>query len=139
MYVTARDGGSITEVDTKTMTVLRTFTVGGRPHGLAISPDGQTLYVADNSGGRVLAVSTSTGTTSNSVSLPGAFGIAISPDGSTLFATTDDGHVAVITASSLAITRNYSTGYQARQIIVSSDGQTAWAADEGGWVDIIPK
>jgi DNA-binding beta-propeller fold protein YncE len=139
MYVTARDGGSITEVDTKTMTVLRTFTVGGRPHGLTISPDGQTLYVADNSGGRVLSVSTSAGTTSNSVSLPGAFGIAISPDGSTLFATTDDGHVAVITASSLAITRNYSTGYQARQIIVSSDGQTAWAADEGGWVDIIPK
>jgi YVTN family beta-propeller protein len=139
MYVTARDGATITEVDTKTLTVLRTFSVGGRPHGLTISPDGQTLYAADNSQGRVLAVNTTSGLVTNTVSIPGAFGIAISPDGSTLFVTTDNGKAAVITASTLTVTKLMETGNQARQVIVAPDGATAWAADEGGWVDIIKK
>lgn len=137
MYVTSRDGGTITEVDTKTMKVSRTFSVGGRPHGLVISPDGQTLYAADNSLGRVVSVSTTSGGINGSVSLAGAFGIAISPDGSTLFVTTDGSRAAVITASTLTVTKFYDTGSQGRQVVAEPDGTSALSANEGGWVDII--
>jgi DNA-binding beta-propeller fold protein YncE len=137
MYVSSRDGGAVTEVDARTMTKLRTFNVGGRPHGLVISPDGSTLYAADNGQGRVIAISVSTGLVTNSVALPGAFGIAISPDGSTLFVTTDGSRGAVITASSLAVTQLYETGGNGRQVVAAPDGASAWDANEGGWVDII--
>lgn len=137
MYVSSRDGGIVTEVDAHSMTVRRTFSVGGRPHGLAISPDGATLYVADNSNGRVVALSTSSGAVTGSVGLAGAFGIAISPDGSTLYVTTDGSREAVIATSTLAITRLYDSTNRGRQVVAAPDGASAWAANEGGWVDII--
>ena len=139
MYVTSRDAGTVTEVDARTMATLRTFNVGGRPHGLVISPDGSTLYAADNAQGRVEAISISSGTVTNSVSLPGAFGIAISPDGSTLYVTTDGSRGAVITAASLTITQLYDTGGNGRQVVSAPDGATAYDANEGGWVDIIKR
>lgn len=137
MYVSSRDGGIVTEVDAHSMTVRHTFSVNGRPHGLAISPDGATLYAADNSLGRVIAISTSTGAITGSVALPGAFGIAISADGSTLFVTTDGAREAVITASTLAITRLYDSTGNGRQVVAAPDGSIGWAANQGGWVDII--
>lgn len=137
MYVTARDGGTVTEIDTKTMTVMRTFNIGGRPHGLVISPDGSTLYAADNAEGKVKAISTTTGAITGTVAVSGAFGIAISPDGSTLYVTTDNAQAAVIATSSLTVSRLYDTAARGRQIVTSPDGATAWAANEGGWVDII--
>lgn len=137
MYVSSRDGGTVTEVDAHAMTVRRTFTVNGRPHGLVISPDGATLYAADNSLGRVIAISTSTGTVTGTVALGGAFGIAISPDGSTLYVTTDNARAAVIATSTMAITKLYDTGANGRQVVAAPDGATGWSANEGGWVDII--
>ena len=139
MYVSARDGGTITEVNMRNMAVLHTYGILGRPHGVAISPDGQTLYVADNTQGQVKAVSTSSGAVIASVALPGSFGIAISPDGTTLYVTTDNAQIAVITASTLTIAKRYDTLRNARQIIVSPDGATAWAASEGGWIDVVTK
>lgn len=139
MYVTARDGGSVTEIDTKTLTVRRTFNVGGRPHGLVISPDGSTLYAADNSDGSVKAINTTTGVVTASVAVPGAFGIAISPDGSTLYVTTDYSRAAIIAASTLTIARYYDTSSRGRQIVAAPDGATAYDANEGGWVDIIQR
>jgi YVTN family beta-propeller protein len=139
MYVTSRDGSSVTEVDTKTMAVRRTFAVNGRPHGLAISPDFTTLYVADNFDGRVKVVDVATGTVTTSVGIPGAFGIAISPDGGALFVTTDFGPVAVVDAHTMALTKLLQTDGDGRQVIVHPDGTKAYAADESGWVDVIPR
>jgi DNA-binding beta-propeller fold protein YncE len=137
MYVTSRDGGTVTEVDTKTLTVKRVFSIDGRPHGLAISPNGQTLYAADNSLGRIVALSTASGAITGTLRLPGAFGIAISPDGSTLYATTDGARGAAIDAASLTVTKFYDLGDDGRQLVVEPDGASALSANTGGWVDII--
>jgi YVTN family beta-propeller protein len=139
MYVTSRDGGSVTEVDMKTMAVLRTFNIGGRPHGLTISPDGRTLYAADIAEGKVKAIDVTSGTVTAFVALEGAFGIAISPDGTTLYVTAGGGKVAVLTAASLAITKTLDTNGSPRQVVIAPDGATAFSANEGGWVDIIPR
>lgn len=137
MYVTSRDGGSVTEVDTKTMTVRRDFNVGGRPHGLVITQDGTTLYAADNTEGKVKVIDIASGTVTASVALAGAFGIAISPDDNTLYVTTDVGPIAVIDAHTLTVSKRIDTDREARQIMSSPDGSVAWAADEGGWVDVV--
>lgn len=139
MYVTSRDGGSVTEVDMKTFSVLRKFNIGGRPHGIVISGDQQTLYVADNWDGQVKKVDIASGTVTGFADLGGAFGIAISPSATTLYVTTDYGQAAVLDLPSLTITKALDTDGRARQLVVAPDGNTAWAANDNGWVDIIPR
>ena len=138
MYVSSRNGGSISEVDTKTGNVLRAFNVGGRPHGLAISPDGARLYVADNAGDRVRLVSTADGSIIDDVLLNGAFGIAISPDGATVYVTTDDNRIAVINTATRTITKNYGASCEARQIVTGADGSNAFAAC-GSEIDVVAR
>jgi DNA-binding beta-propeller fold protein YncE len=137
MYVTSRDGGTITEVDMKTNTESRVFTIGGRPHGLAITPDNLTLFAADVEEGVVKVVDIATGAIVTSIPLPYAFEIAISADGRTAYATTDDGYMAVIDVASRTVTKRADTGYQARQIVIDPAGDKAWAANLGGWIDLI--
>ena len=136
MYVTAREGGSITEVDMRTGGVLRTIGVTGRPHGIAIAPNGSTLYVADDRG-EILFVDRVSGATTRRISAAGAFGIAITPDGNTLYVTTNPGDILVVDVASAAITKQVGTGGQPRQILVLPDGNSALAANLGGWIDLV--
>ena len=139
MYVSARDGGSITEVETRNDSVTRTFTVSGRPHGLAITPDGTTLLAADNSGGAVHFISTSTGNETGAVTLAGSFGIAISPNGATAFVTTDGGTIGVVDVATKTLTKAPATGGQARQIVADPSNDKAYAANGSGWIDLVRK
>lgn len=139
MYVTARDGASVSEIDMRTGSVLRTLTVGGRPHGIAIAPDGSTLYVADDSGGEILFVNRVTGAITRRVTASGAFGVAIAPDGNTLYVTTNPGYILVVDVASATISKQEPTMGQPRQIIVTPDGNTALAANMGGWVDMVTR
>src|SRR5439155_927167 len=47
VYIATRDGGSVLEVNQLTMTVLRTFVLGGRPQGMAVATNRTELYVAN--------------------------------------------------------------------------------------------
>jgi YVTN family beta-propeller protein len=47
--------GTVTIVDLAAGRKLRSFSLGGAPEGIALSPDGRTLWVADNEGARVQA------------------------------------------------------------------------------------
>ena len=139
MYVPAREGGVITEINMRTGSALRGLMVGGRPHGIAMAPNGSTLYVADDSGDRVLFVDRVSGAIAQSIPVAGAFGIAISPDGNTLFVTTNPGQIVVIDIPSVAVRKRESTEGQPRQILVLPDGNTALAANLGGWIDMITR
>jgi YVTN family beta-propeller protein len=136
MYVTARDGGSITEVNMRTGSAVRTIGVTGRPHGIAISPNGSTLYVADDRG-EILFVDRVSGATTRRITAGGAFGMAIAPDGNTLYVTTNPGYILVVDVASATITKQVSTEGEPRQILVMPDGNSALAANLGGWVDLV--
>src|SRR5256884_6624859 len=45
-YVSNEDDGTVTVIETQRLTALATVTVGKRPRGLVLSPDGASLYVA---------------------------------------------------------------------------------------------
>ena len=135
MYVTARDGGSITEADLRTGTVVRTIGVTGRPHGIAIAPNGSTLFVANE--GEILFVDRGSGVTTRRVTAAGAFGVAIAPDGNTLYVTTNPGQILVVDIASATVTKHIETEGQPRQILVLPDGNSALAANLGGWVDLV--
>jgi YVTN family beta-propeller protein len=139
MYVSARNGGAIFEIDMRTGNVLRTLAVSGRPHGVAMTPNGTTLFVADDSNGEILVINRATGSTAQRLSASGAFGMAVSPDGNTVYVTTNDGYIVVVDVPSTTITKRYWAGGEPRQIVVSPDGNTAMAANLGGWIDVVTR
>lgn len=54
LYASSFTTGTISEIDLASGSVARDFIVGGEPQGIAVSPDGTELYVADEAGtGRI--------------------------------------------------------------------------------------
>ncbi len=84
VYVGNENPGSISVINTATNTVATTFPVGG-VYGLAVSPDGNLLYVT-MAGGQVIVINTVSYTVLNTIPIgdfPGQ--IVISPDGKTAY------------------------------------------------------
>ena len=55
-YVPNEKSGTISVIDTDGDTVVRTIATGGKPRGIAISPDGKTVYVSEQTGSVLLVV-----------------------------------------------------------------------------------
>jgi YVTN family beta-propeller protein len=100
-YITGGDG--ITVIDTATNTVVRTIPLPS--FGVAVSPDGSRVYVANGAQGGISMIDTATNTVTATIprvepfSDPNPLGIAISPDGSTVYA----GNVVIDTATNTVI------------------------------------
>jgi hyaluronoglucosaminidase len=50
-YVASFDEGTVSPISTATNKALTPITVGDGPQGIAITPDGKTVYVVNNNGG----------------------------------------------------------------------------------------
>ena len=139
LYVATRDAGSVLEVNWRTMTVERTFTLGGRTQGMAISPDRSELYVADEVGNALQVVNLSTGATAATVPLEsGGEGLSLSADGQKLYVgLVFAGKVVVIDRATRAITNTVVTGGMPREIAADPATQRVLVANQDGWVDII--
>ena len=61
LYVSTFTGGSAVEIDTRTMTVARTFVTGGLAQEVVVSLDGTELFVADQTLQKVDVFSLGTG------------------------------------------------------------------------------
>ncbi len=78
----------ITVINTSTNTIISDFTLGNyiTPTGIALSPDGSKLYVANGTNNDILVVNTTThGIIADILIGYNPFGIALSPDGSRLY------------------------------------------------------
>jgi len=58
VYVSNNGDNTVSEIDPSTNTVVATIHVGSGPEGVAVTPDGTRLYVA-NDGGEVWVIDTS--------------------------------------------------------------------------------
>ncbi|MGD9619608.1 MAG: YncE family protein [Mycolicibacterium sp.] len=77
-----------------TNTVTATISIEGNPWGVAVSPDGATVYVANSSAlAEVVAIDAATNEVIGTFPLSTdseSVGVALSPDGATLYATDYD-------------------------------------------------
>jgi DNA-binding beta-propeller fold protein YncE len=149
LYASSFTTGTITEIDLAAKSVARLFFVGGEPQGIAVSPDGTELYVADEAGrgeidiydivGDTLEVSIPSGATS---SLGGPFGLALSPDGTKVYvgviSTEGPGLIQVIDTRTRTIERTInSCGAMPRRIAFGFSGGLAVIADETGCANFV--
>ena len=130
-------GGTVTEVNTATDAVTRSYTPGGRPKDLVVSPGDSILYVA-NEGGWVDVWSIVTWSRRDSIPVPGAFGLALTPDAKQLWVSSaNSGTVTVIDCATRAVRKRIPTFGVPRHIVITADGTTAVVANEAGYVQFI--
>ena len=131
---------SIQVIDTATQSVVQTLVTGNvDPQGMVFSPNGSTLYVANNRTGTntvsvysVNAISgmlTQTGTIAAGTQ-PRA--LAISPDGSTLYVVNQTGNnVSVVSTATNAITATFAVGSQPISIAINAAGTRLYVGNAG--------
>lgn len=149
LYASSFTSGTVSEIDLASGAVARTFFVAGEPQGLAVSPDGTEMYVADESGtGSIniynlaeatLELSIPSGATSGS---GGPFGLAISPDGAAVYAGVITGEgpglIQVIDVATRTIAHTLtSCGGIPRRIAFGYSGGLAVIPDETGCANFV--
>jgi YVTN family beta-propeller protein len=105
---------------------------GGGPNGVAVSPDGSTVYVANFIDGTVSVIATATDTVTATIPVgSGPLGVAVTPDGSTVYVTNfQDNTVSVIATASNTVTATIPLGNNPFGVAVTPDGSTVYVANE---------
>lgn len=177
--------GTVSEIDIRTMRVIRTFKVGlgpahiafspdhsrayvtnfrssdlsvidmatGRtqtvtfpdqgcfePHGIDISEDGRTLYVACGGGAWIYTLDARTLKPGKAViTAPGAFGVAVDAPRREVWVTNQTSNsVSVVSQDTLKVVATIAVGKGPALLVASPDGRTIYVADQlGNTVSVI--
>lgn len=130
LYVTSRDAGRVTAVSTATFSATRTYDIGGMPQRIAVSPDGSTLYVANEVSG-LDVVDVETGEFESIDFGTAGYGLGMTPDGAHLYVLlAQAGAVVVLDRESLEPVTTLETGGIPRNVTFDAAGETAIIATE---------
>lgn len=137
LYAAGWKAGVVAEIDVPAMRVLRTFQLGGIVQEVAVTADGQSLYVA-NEAGWLDVLHLPTGKKCGTVKLgTAALGLALSADDSdVVVGLLHAGTVLVLDRRTLEVRHTIATGGVPR-LIASHPKWPVLVANESGWVDFI--
>ncbi len=129
-------GGEIVCIDTTSNSVMYHVTVGQNPFGVAVTPDGKKVYVANQNSGNVSVVDT--GTKQVIATIQTDFSpvrVAITPDGKRALVTNkgsgNGGSVSVIDTMTNSVIGTLPMGKDPIGISISRDGKMAYVANSG--------
>ncbi|WP_235780763.1 bifunctional YncE family protein/alkaline phosphatase family protein [Sinomonas notoginsengisoli] len=128
------DGGKLTE---GAPLAFPTKTPDGKalnlyPAGLAVTPDGRRLVVADQLGNAVSVVDTATGEVQTAPAGSKPFAVALSPNGKTAYVTNQgasDVSVVDVSGAQPAVVRTFGVGLHPNKATISSDGSRLYVAN----------
>ncbi len=120
-YIPNRAGDDVSVVDLQTNTVISHIGVGYGPSGVAVSPDGDTVYVTSRENG-ISIINAATNTLIRSIPVfPDT--IAVSPDGKNLYGVSrDEGTLISLDITSGAILDEIEVGPAPHGITVNNEG-----------------
>ena len=136
-YTANIPAGTVTVIDLAAGRKLRDIEVGGKPEGIALTPDGRTLWVGDLEGARVQAYDTKSFERLAEVKTPPVpIRVAASPDGKWIVTSNlGNGSLAIIDARTRKLVREIpvSGSQEAGQVTIlfSRDGSRIYAAETG--------
>jgi YVTN family beta-propeller protein len=142
LYASTHEGGTIIEFNLRTRAVARTFTVGGTPQKLALSADGNELYIA-NQAGYVQFWDLVGGTQiGGNLALPGSAGYGMARRASTgqLYVTSayfGAGNIHVVNPVTRTLVKTIVAGGSTRHVVFNASGTIGLVPNEGGWVDFL--
>jgi YVTN family beta-propeller protein len=125
----------VLDTTTSPPTVTATITVGVHPGGIAITPDGSKVYVANFGGGSagwVSVISTASNTVTKSITSPFLDPnlIAITPDGTKAYVSDFSSYfVRVIDTSTDTVTASAPAGLEPQGVAVTPDGKHVYFAN----------
>ncbi len=113
--------------DLTAQTVIATVPVGVGPLGVAVTPDGTRVYVAESGSGTMSVISTATNTVMPAPALTGITGadqVAISPDGTRAYVTDESssGKVFVVDTGTNTVLTSLAVGNDPKGLAISPDG-----------------
>jgi YVTN family beta-propeller protein len=131
-------GSSVVSIDLSTRAVSAPIAVGNAPIALAISNDGQTVWVANSYSGSVTPIDASTRTPGTPIAVDGApDALAVSPDNQTVYVADESSSVAkgnnVTPISTSGDTASTAIAVQAAPsgLAITPDGATLWVVCSG--------
>lgn len=128
LYVTGYDAGTVTEINTSTNAVTRSFRVGGTAQEAVVTPNGSTLCVAIE-GGDLALFDLGSGVQGPSIPGAGGFGAALTPDGLELWVVSG-GTLKMVDLGARTV-RTLSLPTSGRRIVFSNDASVAVITQEG--------
>jgi YVTN family beta-propeller protein len=130
-YVGNFKDNTVSVIDTQAKTVTATIAVPPGPHGMALTPDGHSLYVSSDGASTVSLIDTGTDRLTRSIEVGKApHGLAATPDGrQVLVAVYGEDQVAVIDTSTGQVTARVAVA-KPHNIAIRPDGKTAYVASQ---------
>ncbi len=124
-------GLTLSVIDTQTRTVLNTLSVGSVIVGMALHPDGKTLYLVDEASRSVYKVDLSTMAIVSTVILGGdPYGVAVSPSGGTYYVSDLQRKiVSEIEVASNAKKNEISVGSSPKGVQIHPDGKRLYVSN----------
>jgi YVTN family beta-propeller protein len=120
-------GGRVGITSTKTRAVDGFIQTGLAPTGIALSPDGNTAYVA-NQFGNVSRIDVATRQVTGSVDIANAQALRLSPDGLQLFVATTGTAVVTVDIATLSIVRTVDVGSAPNGFAVHPGGRLLYVS-----------
>ena len=134
LYLATSGDSTLTVVDTDTRRIVKRFTVGSKPRGVAVGGEnGRFAYLTNKGDGTLSIIDVLSETIVNTVPVgKGAHALRVSPDGSTVYvALSKEDAVAVVEASTGKVLRIIPVGKTPEQIDLSRDGLWLFAGNNG--------
>ena len=135
LYVSSITAGTVAAVSTTTNAVVRIYPVSAKPQRIALSADGKTLFVANESSGLDI-LDLNSGTRSPVAGVdPGAVGLALAPDGKVVYVTNPPaGKVQIVDVATRQVTtipglsspRNVAFGLSGAAAVVTGEGNKVY-------------
>jgi PQQ-dependent catabolism-associated beta-propeller protein len=125
---------SILALDAQTLKVVARYPAGTDPECVAVSPDGQRLYLSNEDAGTASIVDVRTGRQRATLVVgTEPEGVTASPDGKWVYVTAETSNVlSVIDAKKEKTVANIFVDPRPRAVIFTRDGARAWATAEIG-------
>lgn len=125
IYVSNEKGNSITIIDGDSLEPIEEISVGTRPRGIALSPDGKYLYICASDDNTIEVMDTETRKIIHKLpSGPDPELLDLSPDGSLIYvANEDDNMVTVIDTGAQTVLAEIPVGVEPEGMAVSHDGK----------------
>src|SRR6266849_1875745 len=127
-YITNQGSNTVSVIDTATDAVIATILVGARAFGVAVSPDGSTVYVTKSFAlppGPISVIDTATNTVIATTGDPiagGTFGVAVTPDGSKVYVTNGE-------SNTIEVIDTIRVGFSPIGVAVNTDGSKVYVAN----------